>query len=303
MKTKRMLTVALTLIMLLSGCGRGKAESTADSGAFLVYYKNLSSSGINSYSYDPVSTAQGDLIKELWEKLSQSDSEEDRVSVVGAGVEFERYVIDSNNIEMYFNSAYEDMDTVEELLFRTAVVKTFTQLEGIESVTFFSDEKPVTNSSYAPLGAQKAADYVDIIGSGLSNVRKTTLTLYYTDSEGSSLVKTTQDVVYESSYSIEKDVVNRLISGPSQSNCYRTLPENLQLISISVKNKVCYVNFDSSFETDALSIDGDIIVYSIVNSLTELSDVQKVQIMVNGEKNIVFRDIDLSSPLERNLNY
>ena len=70
------------------------------------------------------------------------------------------------------------------------------------------------------------------------------------------------------------------------------------MISISVKDKICYVNFDSSFLTDALSIDGNLIVYSIVNSLTELPDVQRVQI-----SNIVFRDISLSSPLERNLNY
>lgn len=58
-----------------------------------------------------------------------------------------------------------------------------------------------------------------------------------------------------------------------------------------------------SFLTDALSIDGNLIVYSIVNSLTELPDVQRVQIMVDGDSNIVFRDISLSSPLERNLNY
>ena len=102
---------------------------------------------------------------------------------------------------------------------------------------------------------------------------------------------------------IEKDVINRLIQGPFEDEYFRTLPANLQVISISVKDKICYVNFDSSFLTDALSIDGNLIVYSIVNSLTELPDVQRVQIMVDGDSNIVFRDISLSSPLERNLNY
>ena len=75
------------------------------------------------------------------------------------------------------------------------------------------------------------------------------------------------------------------------------------MISISVKDNICYVYFDSSFLTDALSIDGNLIVYSIVNSLTELPDIQRVQIMVDGDSNIVFRDISLSNPLERNLNY
>ena len=173
----------------------------------------------------------------------------------------------------------------------------------MESVTFFVDEKPLTNSSFAPLGAQTASDYVDIIENGLSSQKKTTLTLYYANEKGDALVKKIQNVVYESSYSIEKDVINRLIQGPFEDGYFRTLPANLQVISISVKDKICYVNFDSSFLTDALSIDGNLIVYSIVNSLTELPDVQRVQIMVDGDSNIVFRDISLSSPLERNLNY
>ena len=70
------------------------------------------------------------------------------------------------------------MDTVSELLFRAGIVRTFCQVEGVESVTFFVDEKPLTNSSFAPLGAQTASDYVDIIGNGLSSQKKTSLTLY-----------------------------------------------------------------------------------------------------------------------------
>ena len=97
-----------------------------------------------------------------------------------------------------------------------------------------------------------------------------------------------QNVVYESSYSIEKDVINRLIQGPFEDGYFRTLPANLQVISISVKDKICYVNFDSSFLTDALSIDGNLIVYSIVNSLTELPDVQRVQMCIRDRQNTMW---------------
>lgn len=297
----RYLFMTLLMLTVFGGCRSKQAVKGEDS--LRIYYKNLAYSGISSYSCSPLATERDALVKELWTRLTESDQEEDRISVVPEGLELTRYMIESSNIDLYFNDAYQDMDTVEELLFRAAMVRTFTQLEGIESVTFFADEKPVTNSSYAPLGAQKSADYVDIIGNGLSNVRRTTITLHYTNENADALVKRTQEVVYESSYSIEKDVVKRLIDGPQEDGLYRTLPSGLQLISISVKDKICYVNFDTSFITDALSIDGNIIVYSVVNSLTELPEIQKVQIMVNGESNIIFRDINLSSPLERNLNY
>ena len=299
MKKKIILMLLSLLLCLIAGCSR---KATPKEGV-RVYYKELSGSGIVSYLYKPSSTKQDTEINELWTKLAQNNSEEERLSLIPSDLKLVRFAVENSSLELYFDSSYQDMDTVSELLFRAGIVKTFCQVDGIESVTFFIDEKPLTNSSYAPLGAQTAADYVDIIGNGLSSQKKATLTLYYANEKGDALVKKIQDVVYESSYSIEKDVINRLIQGPFEDGYYRTLPSNLQLISIGVKDKICYVNFDSSFLSDALSIDGNLIVYSIVNSLTELADVQRVQIMVDGDSNIVFRDISLGRPLERNLNY
>ena len=299
MKKKISLMLLSLLFCLIMGCSR---ETTPKEGV-RVYYRELSGSGLVSYCYKPSSTEQDAVIDELWARLLQSNSEEERLSLIPSDLKLVRSVVENSSLELYFDSSYQDMDTVSELLFRAGIVKTFCQVEGIESVTFFVDEKPLTNSSYAPLGAQTAADYVDIVGNGLSSQKKATLTLYYANEKGDALVKKIQDVVYESSYSIEKDVINRLIQGPFGDGYYQTLPSNLQLISIGVKDKICYVNFDSSFLTDALPIDGSLIIYSIVNSLTELADVQRVQIMVDGDSNIVFRDISLGSPLERDLNY
>ena len=47
-----------------------------------------------------------------------------------------------------------------------------------------------------------------------------------------------------------------------------------------------------------------IVIYSIVNSLVELSNVNKVQIAVNGDSNKIYRDsYDLSVMYERNLDF
>ena len=299
MKKKMILALFFLLLCTAVGCSKKNIPKEG----VRVYYRELSENGISSYLYQLAATEQEAIINELWTKLTQSDAEEERISLVPSDLKLVRSVVENSSLELYFDRSYQDMDTVSELLFRAGIVKTFCQVEGIESVTFFVSEKPLTNSAYAPLGAQTAADYVDIIENGLSSQKKATLTLYYANEKGDALVKKIQDVVYESSYSIEKDVINRLIQGPFGDGYYRTLPANLQVISIGVKDKICYVNFDSTFLTDALSIDGNLIVYSIVNSLTELADVQRVQIMVDGDSNIVFRDISLGSPLERNLNY
>lgn len=296
------LAVLWTVCFLgLTGCM--EKESSPAEGMYSVYYKNINHTGINYYAYRAEGDSREELVQDLWRQLCLKPEEADRESVVPAEVMLLTFSLDGNNISLYFNSALAEMDTVAQLLFRAAVVKTFTGIEGIETVTFFADEKPLTDQNYTPLGAQSSSDYVDIISNGLSSTRKTTLVLYYTDESGEKLLRYTKDIVYQSSYSLERDVINRLIQGPDEEGYYATLPSGLKLISINVKDGTCYVNFDSVFLTDSLPISGYTIVYSIVNSLSELAEVKRVQIMVNGDSNVTFKEnISLASPLERNLN-
>ena len=66
---------------------------------------------------------------------------------------------------------------------------------------------------------------------------------------------------------------------------------------------MCYVNFVSTLTDVVIPVTPAVTIYSIVNSLCELSTVNKVQISVKSNTNIMFRDtIDLSSPLERSLD-
>ena len=74
-------------------------------------------------------------------------------------------------------------------------------------------------------------------------------------------------------------------------------------LSISVKDGICYVNFDENFLTQVYNVSTDVAIYSVVNSLVELNNVNKVQITINGETNIMFREsVSLSTVFERNLN-
>ena len=63
------------------------------------------------------------------------------------------------------------------------------------------------------------------------------------------------------------------------------------------------MNFDSTFLTGTYDILPELTVYSIVNSLTEGTEVQKVQFTINGESNARYMEtVDLSKPLEENLD-
>lgn len=64
------------------------------------------------------------------------------------------------------------------------------------------------------------------------------------------------------------------------------------------KDGICYVNLDESFLTVVNNVSTDVAVYSIVNSLVELSNINKVQILINGEVPESFQ----TTTFERNLD-
>ena len=62
------------------------------------------------------------------------------------------------------------------------------------------------------------------------------------------------------------------------------------LLGVSVKDGICYVNFDETFVNPPLDIEPEITIYAIANSLAETCHVSRVQFSVNGKSDVMFRD-------------
>ena len=100
--------------------------------------------------------------------------------------------------------------------------------------------------------------------------------------------------------SLERKVVEELIKGPMSGLSKLVLLPTVRLISISTSNGVCYVNLNEDFMTAVTDVDSRIPVYAIVDSLTSLPYISKVQIMVDSAQNIAFMgDMPLNRSYER----
>ena len=83
-----------------------------------------------------------------------------------------------------------------------------------------------------------------------------------------------------------------------------TLPADVKLLNVSVNDNTCYLNFDDGFLNAISGLKEYIPIYSIVNSLTELTNINKVQIVVNGSQDVLYRgQISLAEPFERDTDY
>ena len=98
-------------------------------------------------------------------------------------------------------------------------------------------------------------------------------------------------------------MVEELIAGPSGQieGLYPVINPETKIINILTKDGICYVNLDEGFLGTGYNVIESIPVYSIVNSLIENTDAQKVQISINGESNRMFREsINFDTIFEKN---
>ena len=114
--------------------------------------------------------------------------------------------------------------------------------------------------------------------------------LFYADESGTRLVKVKEMLAYNKNMPIERMVVQRLISGPTTQDAYSTLPEAVKLLGVSVVDKVCYVNLSEEFADGLVNVASEVEIYSIVNSLCSLDNIESVKIFINGDYSSTFKD-------------
>lgn len=299
MKRKKIIfiiIVTLLLVLYLTGC---KKESFAHS--YNVYYTNNEENKLVTESYGTNQTDASSLIGELLNKMNSVQKSDDVVVIKKDNVSILSYNISDNIANIYYNQEYYNMDASRQALYRGAVVKTLTQIQGIEYVMFYVNDTSITYSDGTTIGTMSASDYIDDDDNNASNLQWSELTLYFANSKGDKLVKNKFSVAYSRNVSIERAIVEQLINGPDNSSYSETLPENLKLLNISVKDGTCYVNLDSTFLTEIVNVSTTVPIYSIVNSLCELSNIDNVQLLINGDSKKIYRDsINLDSPFQMN---
>jgi len=100
------------------------------------------------------------------------------------------------------------------------------------------------------------------------------------------------------------NAVNELLKGPYSANLYALIPEGTKLLNAEIKNNVAYVDFSTDILEGATggSILQRFIIYTIVNTLTEIDEVDAVQILIDGKNVGTFGDFEISAPLYRDIN-
>lgn len=264
--------------LFLAGCGRQKED-----GSYRIYYVNTDETKLIPETVEIKATEGEDLVWELLEKLQVQPEDAGLRPAIPSDVKVQGITLTAYQITVDFSEEYYKMEQTEEILTRAAVAKTLLQITDYPYVTFTVNEEPLVLEDEVTVGAMSEDSFVENPGGQINSSQKTTLTLYFADKKGKYLVPETREVHYNSNTSLDKLVIKQLIEGPKTNGLQATIPSGTKLITVSVVDKVCYVNLDEMFLNQNQEITEEVVLYSIVNSLTELDTVSKVQISVNGD--------------------
>ena len=285
------------LALLLTGCNNASAD-----GDGKIFYIRTDKAAIVAINYDFNSSDTDNMISEALSELAKDIDDIDVINTIPSGVEVKNWDLNDGSLNVYLVGDYEALDVYTEILVRAAIVKTLVQIDGVDSVSLFVNNSPLTDSNGESIGAMTADTFIEDFGQETDSLLSTELTLYFASANGMYIVPETRQVYYSRNVTQEKLVMDQLLKGPQTEGLISAIPSGTKVNSISIsEDGVCVVNLDAAIETVVTGVTENVTVYSIVNSLTELDNIKQVQILVNGETpHISNVDADLSSAVSRN---
>lgn len=283
-------------VFLIAACGKEKKEVSGDG----IYYMNSEETAIQEEPYkikekDPKKAAEAML-----KKLSRPPEDVEMKPVIAKRVKVLDVTIADGTATVDFGGGYYEMNAVREVLCRAAVVQSLVQIEGIDAVAFEVEGNPLMDEAGRVIGKMRAEDFIKNTGSALHAYEKTDLTLYFGNEDGTALAEEKLgEVRYNTNVSIEKLVVERLLKGPASRQFLPVLDPEVRLVGTSVKDGVCYINFDDTFLAQESELDPALQIEAIVRSVMKnKKEIRAVQILINGKDDQSYKGIPLEQPFD-----
>lgn len=293
----------LVLAVLPTGCSSEEKQGTAVD----ISYLNKRETKLVTETHYLESIDTKDMIVEVLKLLCAVPDNKELKATLTSGINIITYSYDGEQVIVSLGEKYKELSRTTEVLTRAALVRSLTNIPGVNYVMITVNGEALTDLSGNAIGIMTADMFVDNAGTQVEVVEsRVNLRLYFANETGDGLIAVNRELTHNADVSnvpMEKLVVEQLISGPANGETFPTISPDTKLVNITVKDGVCYLTFNSAMLTAVNNVTTDVTIFSIVNSLVELSNINKVQISIEGNKDGKFRDkYEASTVFERNLS-
>ena len=312
MKAGRVIALLTALLLLLAGCSLPNwvPREVPFELPFDLPWTRTDSAGegqtVTVYRLTNPAAAGGELLgQEQYTLPEGADALETAIALLAApsgtggltvalrsDVAVEDWYLDNGTVTLVLSETFLALSDIQKAAAAFCAVMTLTALDGVEAVTVTAGDQ-VVFSGLIP------ADALLNLSDGDPYTRQ--LRLYFADSDGRYLVSEYHTLALDEDASLERYVVEELLRGPNSRELQSAIPAGTELLSCRTEDGVCTVDLSEPFYNNRpdTALGERLAVYSIVNSLTVLSQVDSVVLLVEGRPvgTYVLRSLD--APLTR----
>lgn len=308
-KRKIFIIPIFLLFLFLTGCAIVKEESSIvtveiPKDATKLYYLNEERTKVISEVLVLEMSTIEEQISEALTILEEVLWTEEEKQLVSDSNPIQGFILNQETgvITLYFASDYSFTHSITETLRRAAIVKTLCQIRKVTSIEIYIGSQPLMLANGKPVGLMTANNFMESTGANTEFFQEIDVSVYFADTTGNFLVKSDEKVVYNGVVSTERLILNQLIKGPLSTSMRSVIPEGTILNKVITQDGICYVDFSEQFMKTREGISPEVAIYAVVNSLTQLPNVHKVQFLIDGTIRKSYEQLDFSSYFEQNLD-
>ena len=296
---KKILCVFLSLVLLLSLCSCGNNNKDLMEYEAELFFAGSGKTQLASEKVKIYVETLDKIYEAVVNKLLEGPSSQNLVRIIPEGTKLLSAKLSDDILTLNFSKEIYAEEESENILIRTSIVSTMAVMKEINGVELLVEGKPMKDSDGEEVGILGSEDIVH--DTEPETEEKKYIKLYFSDLKSEKLIAEAREITVSQKETMEMRVLKELVKGPVNPKLMKTIPAETKILSAETKEGICFVNFSQEFRTRHTggSAGEMMTVYSIVNSLTEIDGVEKVQFLIEGQKKDVFIHLIFNEPFSR----
>lgn len=291
---KRLIPILIALGVLTAGCSANTVSSPPPESIsiYRVLAPEYQSDGNLLQLETLVLDTSKESVPQATDALSATPQSEKLQCPLPSDVKILDAVQNSNCVTVYTNSEYLDINGIEKTIMDCCITMTMCSIEGVDFVSICVGSEVIEDN----LSTEDFLLFDNII-----NSRKAQVRIYFPKATEKILGSEYHTISFDDENSAERAILDTLLQGPTSNKLKRGFPFGTIVLSVYTQDGICSVSLSGiSPEDGSLTSDeSKLAVYSIVNSLSSLSEIKSVQILIDGKQVQSIWGFSIFNPLSK----